>query len=155
MRKTIQLAVLLFAMFGVITFQACKKDKKDSTKTKTELITTGSWKLTAYTINPAADLDFDGDTETNVFIYLDGCIKDDVTTFKTNGTAEGDEGATKCDAADPQTYSLTWSFTSNETKINIDGDEYNLIELTATTIKISSSYVDTGVTYTEEITFGH
>lgn len=78
-----------------------------------------------------------------------------MTTFKTNGTAEGDEGATKCDVLDDQTFTLPWSFTSNETKINIDGDEYNLLELTATTLKISYSYVDTGVTYTEEVTFGH
>ena len=104
MKKTIQLAVLLSVMAGVLTFQACKKDEKDTAKTKTELITTGSWKMTAFTINPAVDVDFDGDTETNVFEVLDGCIKDDLTTFKTNGTAEGNEGASKCDSADPQTY---------------------------------------------------
>lgn len=70
MKKTIQLAALLLAMSGAITFQACKKDKKESTKTKTELITTGSWKMTAYTINPAADLDLDGDTEQMSSIIL-------------------------------------------------------------------------------------
>jgi len=155
MKKPVQLAALLLVMSGVMSFQGCNKDDNDSPKTKTELITTGSWKMTGYTINPAADIDLDGDTETNVFDYIDGCIKDDFTTFKTNGTAEGNEGASKCDNADPQTYSLTWSFTSNETKLILDGDEYNLVELTATKLRISYSYVDTGVTYTEEVTFGH
>ena len=155
MKKLIQFAALLLVMAGILPFQACKKDEDDTPKTKTELITTGTWKMTAYTINPAADLDLDGDTETNVFDYIDGCVKDDVTTFKTNGTAEGDEGASKCDALDPQTYSLTWSFASNETKINLDGNEFNLVELTATKLRISSSFVDNAVTYTEEVSFGH
>jgi hypothetical protein len=155
MKKPVHLATLLLVMAGVILFQACKKDEKDTPKTKTELITTGTWKMTANTINPAIDIDFDGDTETNLFDFLEGCFKDDFTTFKTNGTAEGNEGASKCDSADPQTYSLTWSFASNETKLNIDGDEYNLVELTGTKLKISYSLVDNGVTYTQEITFAH
>lgn len=155
MKKPVHLATLLLAMAGTLLFQACKKDEKDTPKTKTELITTGTWKMTAYTVNPAIDFDLDGDTETNIFDILDGCVKDDVTTFKTNGTAEGNEGATKCDTADPQTYSLTWSFASNETKLNLDGTEYNLVELTATILRFSYSDVVNGVTYTEEVTFGH
>ncbi|MGZ8551350.1 MAG: hypothetical protein ACXWV2_11835, partial [Chitinophagaceae bacterium] len=67
MKKTIQFTALLLVMTGAITFQACKKDKKDSTKTKTELITTGTWKITAQTVNPALDWDGDGDVETNLF----------------------------------------------------------------------------------------
>jgi len=155
MKQSVQLSALLLIMAGVIPFQACKKDEKDTPKTKTELITTGSWKMTANTVNPGIDIDFDGDTETNLFDYLDGCFKDDVTTFKTNGTAEGNEGASKCNNTDPQTYSLTWSFASNETKLNLDGDEYNLVELTATILRISYTLVDNGVSYTQETTFGH
>jgi hypothetical protein len=155
MKKPIQLAALLLIMAGVLPFQACKKDENNTPKTKTELITTGSWKMTAFTINPAIDFDLDGDTESNLFDILDGCAKDDFTTFKTNGTAEGNEGASKCDNADPQTYSLDWSFASNETKLNLDGDEYDLVELTATKLKISASFVVAGVTYTQELTFSH
>ena len=111
--------------------------------------------MTAYTTNPAQDIDGDGDTETNFFDYLEGCIKDDITTFKTNGTAETNEGATKCDPLDPQTYSVDWVFTNNETKIEVGGEEFNLVELTATSLKISYSYNVAGVTYTDTVTFGH
>ena len=156
MKQTIQLAVLLLAMTAVTTFVACKKDKDNPAgKTKTELLTTGSWKMTAFTTNPADDFDGDGDLETNYFDYIPGCVKDDITTFKTNGTADVDEGATKCDPLDPQTESITWSFTNNETKVEIDGAEYTLVELTATTIKVSDTYVFGTTTYTDEITFSH
>ena len=50
---------------------------------------------------------------------------------------------------------FTWSFASNETKLNLDGDEYDLVELTATKLKISASFVVAGVTYTQELTFSH
>jgi len=157
MKQTTQLAALVLAIAAATTFLACKKDKKDSNtgKTKTELITTGTWKMTAFTTNPAQDLDSDGDVETNVFDYLEACFKDDITTFKTNGTAEVNEGATKCDPTDPQTFSISWSFTANETKLVVDGEEFTLTELTATTIKIKDTYVDAGITYTDEITFTH
>ncbi|MGZ8511011.1 MAG: lipocalin family protein [Chitinophagaceae bacterium] len=155
MKKTIQFTALLLVMTGAITFQACKKDKKDSTKTKTELITTGTWKITAQTVNPALDWDGDGDVETNLFDDTEACLKDNFITFKTNATAEENEGATKCDPLDDQIYNMSWNFTDNETKIEIDGDEYTLAELTASTLKISYTEVDAGVTYTFVITLGH
>jgi hypothetical protein len=155
MKKTIQLAALLLTVTGAITFQACKKDKKDSAKTKTEFITTGTWKITAQTANPALDWDGDGDVETNLFADTEACLKDNFITFKTNGTAEENEGATKCDPLDDQIYNMTWNFSANETKIVVDGDEFTLVELTATKLTISFTVVDAGVTYTIETILGH
>ena len=144
-------AIICISIFG------CKKDKKEDipAKTKTELITTGTWKITAQTVNPAYDWDGDGDVETNILDNTDACLKDNFLTFKTNGTAEDNEGATKCDPLDDQIYSMSWSFLASETKIEIDGDEYTLAELTATTLKLSFTGVDAGVTYTFVITLGH
>ncbi len=157
MKQTIQLASLLLAITTASTFIACKKDNKDDNagKTKTELITTGSWKVTAYTVNPALDVDGDGDVETNVFDYYEACEKDDFTTFKTDNTAEFNDGPSKCDPGDAQTYSRTWYFTANETKLVVDGQEFTIIELSATSAKIRYTYELNGVTYTDEITYGH
>jgi len=56
MKRKIQLAALLLLVTGATTTISCKKDKNDNTaKTKTELLTTGSWKRTALISNPAYD----------------------------------------------------------------------------------------------------
>src|ERR1700755_2576588 len=106
----------------IILQPACKKDSK--AKTKSELLTNGSWHVSAYVVDPAIDWDGDGTDETNVYAIMDQCIKDDHTTFFANGTGELEEGATKCSSGDPQTLPLTWTFTQNETELNINGAQY-------------------------------
>jgi hypothetical protein len=84
------------------------------------------------------------------------CEKDNFETYKTNGEWETNEGATKCDANDPQIWTLSWAFAENETKLIFGGtDEYTLDELTATTLKFHSTFVENGVTYTQVETYGH
>ncbi len=150
------LPALLLAMTLTITI-SCKKDKDDDNggKTKTELLTAGPWKITGFTTNPGEDWDGDGDLETNIYDYLEACEKDSYTTFATNGTGETNEGPTKCDAMDPQSEPLIWSFADNESKLVINFEELTLIELTASVLKLRSTFVDVGVTYTQEFTFGH
>ena len=74
----------------------------------------------------------------------------------TNGSGDVNEGAIRCDASDPQTWMSAWAFTDNETRIVLDGfDEYTLLELTATTLRCRSTFVENGVTYTQDETYGH
>lgn len=149
---------LLISSFGVVViFISCKKDKEDNaTKTKTGLITSGSWKRTALTSDPAYDWNGNGVFDTNILNTMLPCEKDNFDTYKTNGMIETDEGPTKCNSLDPQTWSETWRFADNETKIIFDGtDEYALIELTATALKYQSTFVENGVTYTQVETYGH
>lgn len=147
----------MIAFLCISTLSSCKKDKGDNSsgKTKTELLTSGTWKIKAFSSNPAYDWDGDGDTETDIFGAMDGCEKDGYYTFKSNGTFEVNEGATKCEADDNQTETGNWNFIADETKINFDGEEYTLLELTGSTLKIKDVYTDDGVDYTDEITFGH
>ena len=155
MKSLIKLAT--FCLMSIVGFVSCKKDKDDTTaKTKTELITTGSWKRTALTSNPAYDWNANGVFETNILNTMMPCEKDNFDTYKTNGVFETNEGATKCDPLDPQTWTVTWIFADNETKLIFDGtDEYELIELTATTLKFQSTFVENGVSYTHVETYGH
>ena len=151
MNRFTKLPVAL-VLFCTITLFSCSKDDD---KSKTELITSGTWKITAFTSNPAVDWDGDGDTETDIYGSMEACEKDNITTFKSDGTAQDDEGATKCDSDDPQITSFEWSFTNNESKIMIDGYEYTIVELNSTTLKIKESYTTGPVTVYGEITFGH
>ena len=155
--KKIFLQSLILSFAGFVIFISCKKDKEDNArKTKTELITTGTWKLTAYTSTPAYDWYGNGVFATNILAALNPCEADGFDTYKINGILEINEGALKCSPMDPQTFTATWAFTNNENKIIYDGfDEYELTELTATTMRLRSTFVENGVTYTHYETFGH
>jgi hypothetical protein len=157
MKKNMKLFFLLLWIIAASAF-SCKKneDKNVPAKTKTELLTTGTWKRTALISTPAYDWYGDGTFATDILSVMKPCEKDNIDTYKTNGVFETDEAATKCDPADPQTWTASWVFADNETKLIFDGtDEYTLDELTETTLKFHSTFVENGVTYTQVETYGH
>jgi len=157
MKTKIQSIALLLMITGITTTLSCKKKDENinTAKTKTELLTTGTWKYIAATINPAYDYYGDGTLSTNIFDIMKACEKDDFETYKTNGTWEYNEGATKCDASYPQIFSLPWSFAVNETTLFVGTVEHTILELTATTLKLRYTFEDAGVIYTEEDTYEH
>ncbi|HPG12611.1 MAG TPA: lipocalin family protein [Chitinophagaceae bacterium] len=95
------------------TFFSCKKNN-DSPPTKTELLTTGSWKFNSAT---SSGIDVSG--------ALQSCQKDNIYTFVAGGTGTADEGATKCDPADPQTSAFTWAWLSNETMLQLSASFFS------------------------------
>ena len=150
--------IYLIALIAVIEiFFSCKKENDESTgKTKTELLTSGSWKYTACIISPAYDYYGNGNPVTDIYAIMEPCEKDDFETFKTNGIWEYNNGPTKCDPSNPQIiYSEPWSFTSNEAKVMVGTVECTILELTETTLKLRYSFEDAGVIYTEEDTYKH
>ncbi len=131
MKKTI---FFLAASFSIFFIQGCnKKDAviKDEVLSKTQLLTTGSWNLTAL----VSDRDANGTYETDDYAGYTVCFKDNYSTFLTNGDLEVNEGPTKCRSTDPQTVIKHWQFTNNETTLVVDTDN-DLIELSKTTLKI-------------------
>lgn len=148
-----------FILLSVAVMTGCKKDDNKS-KSKTELLTSGSWKQTSIYFSPAVDWNGDGQTENEVINLYQPCDRDDLMTFKTNGTVVSDEGASKCDPSGPQIIETTnWKFSDNETKIMLGdpGQEESaqLLELSASVLKVKITAVEGGVTYTETLTFGH
>ena len=121
----------------LIACVACKKENKEN---RMDLLTSGSWKMIAFTIDPGYDYDGDGDIDTDLFAVTEACVKDDIFSFKRNGAFEVDQGLTKCDANDPQLYTTDWEFTNNERSIVISGEEYDIEELSSTRLKISQHY---------------
>ena len=132
-------------MLGIAGLACSKKNDDPAPKTKTELLTTGLWKISAATVTPALL------SQTNLYTSMDACEKDNIVKYNTNGTTTTDEGATKCDATDPQTEMGTWVFNTDQTIITKhdgtnDPTSYKVVELTATTFKIS--FTESGYTYT-------
>lgn len=131
-----------------LTFTSCKKDEETPTPapapTKTQLLTAKSWKMTSMKVGT---MDYIG--------FLPACQKDDFLTFKTNFTVIDDEGATKCDPADPQTETSGWSFINNETAIVSEStDTLKIIKLTADTLRVETKFeTDAGKYETANMTF--
>lgn len=139
-------ALSFVVLASVLVLGSCQKD--DSTnntpKTKTELLTSASWKYND------AKIDTDNNGTGDIALpagFIEPCQTDNVITFSTGaggGTGTVDEGPTKCDNTDPQSIPFTWSFTSNETMINFSsavfagiGGDFKIISLTATELIIS------------------
>ena len=144
--------LLSLIVFSFLLMQ-CKKDDETPPKTPAELIL-GSWQLTGDAYSPAYDYFGNGNKITDAYVLYDACQKDDITTFKTNSEGEFNEGATKCDVADPQSVAFLWTLTNNNTTLNISAlADFTIVQLDNTTLKISDSFVEDGVTYTETFTF--
>jgi len=163
MKSLNQIAQMLFLSLLSITFlfSACKKD--DEAITKTDLLTSGSWKMTALTIDPAfPTFDNEGNitgSTNDLFAMMEDCSKDNIYSFNTDKTLSLDEGASKCDNSDPQKSTGSWSFNSDETTLTITIEEYPetmiILELTDKDIKLKSTEVEGEMTISTIITFSH
>jgi len=138
LKTTITATCLIFLL------AAC--NKKDHTVSKTEMLTTGSWKLTG----AESDDDGNGTYETNDYAIFPACFTDNFYVFKTGGQLVMDEGVSKCDQMDPQTETSSWSFVANETELVIDADNYEIKVLNNTTLKLKLDY---GAGRSSQITF--
>ncbi len=100
---------MFFAALTVIVTAACSKDKaaappavsKDSTA---EFLKTGNWKFAVFNISPA----FNGVTDG--LSVQPPCLRDNLWQYADNSVFYIDEGATKCNEADPQTQQGTWKY---------------------------------------------
>lgn len=121
-KKSITIA--LFALLTMIAV-SCKKDKN-----KTELLTKAPWKLTNLILQDGTDVTED-------------CHKDNVYTFKTDGTASVNIGTNICDEGtvdEEENLTINWLFNSNETFFTIDGEVYEVITLDANNLVLKDAF---------------
>ena len=132
-------------MLGSILIQSsCSKDE-DSGPSKTELIVSGAWKFN----KSGVDVNNDGFIDAPVPPgYIVDCDKDNTLTFKNDGSGTLDEGANKCDPANPQTSPFTWSFKNGETYINFSvpvmtgfNGDLKIVKLTSTELNLSKEVI--------------
>lgn len=108
MKFSIKSLLLLLAVAS-LSIVACKDDEKSNAD---KLTAASCWKLSKTEGYVAAT-----DTWTNT--PIDDCSKDDCIVFNSIGTVTFDEGATKCDPADPQTGSGTWVLSADGTTLTV------------------------------------
>ena len=142
--------VLASSMF---LLSSCDKDNDNTTpKTKTQLISQGSWKFSSATINGS---DASG--------MVQACQKDNILVFAAAGTGNASEGPTKCNSGDPDNIPFTWNFANNETTLHIsatlftNGSNDAVLELVSETQLIITVTITptVGPSYNIRITFTH
>ena len=152
MQKKHFLSVIILSCL-MMANTGCSKDDDDNPvpKTKTELITTGTWKFSDAKVNGAS-----------VSILLQTCQKDNILTFLAAGTGTAAEGATKCSASDPDSNPFTWIFETNETLLFVStpfftggSTTFTIVSLTETQLVLSQTITLTGGPQTVEVTFIH
>ena len=91
-----------------IAWASCGKSNSNNSNYNVTLLTKSIWKFDTAGI----DLDKNGtiDQEDN---SLEPCFKDNTYVFNKDSTVDMDEGATKCNAADPQTSSYGWTISNS------------------------------------------
>lgn len=152
MKKQFTLLVAGFVMIFFIFASCNKNDNNPPSKTKTQLITQGTWKFQTATANG-----------TDVSGNLRACQKDNIYIFLAAGTGTADEGPTRCNLGDPATNPFNWNFLSSETILHIStllftngGNDFTIISLTETELVVSQPYTPpTGPTIIMIITFIH
>jgi hypothetical protein len=114
-------------------FLGCNKDDDNPPqKTKTELITQSTWKLS--TVNAAGFGD--------VTAQIPACYKDNIYTFVSNGSGSVNESTTVCSPTTAGPF--TWGFLNNETTLHISttlfqggSSDFSLVTLNETNLAIS------------------
>jgi hypothetical protein len=141
---TTGILVLLLLVLGI----SCSKDDKNVPLpvSRAQLLAR-SWKQ--------SDLlaAIPGGTPNSVFnTVLTACQRDNIWTFSSDGTYVVTEGASKCNAGDPDTAtSGTWQLIENDTKIIIDDikeapQTLAIAELTSSSLKITGTQIIQGNT---------
>ena len=99
---------------------------------------------------------------TDVSALIQTCQKDNVLTFSSNGSGTLDEGATKCNSADPQATPFTWSLVANETVLHVStviftggSTEFTVVALTDSQLVLSQQINLSGTTQTAVVTYIH
>ena len=148
--------VVSLALIGALSCNDSDDGMFPDDKTKMELLTATPWRRTALISTPAYDWYANGVAATDVLSIMLPCEKDNLDLYSQNGIFTTDEGPTKCSPSDPQTWTMNWAFADNETKLIFDGtDVYTLMELTETTLKFQTTFVENGVSYTHVESYGH
>lgn len=134
---------ILLPLFAAIALLgSCKKDDKvaSSTSATFKTIADKKWQLTAYSYTYMGST-MDG------YASFDECVKDNLWIMKSDNTNEGDEGATKCNASDPQTkVAGSWKLQSGDKEIlvkdfgaasvGVNEVVFTILESTASTLKV-------------------
>ena len=161
---------LLMSVSIFFLLSSCKEDEPEPLKAETQAVllagskgSSKTWKLSVATYQEASNPSVDFDLTT--------CILDNIYLFTNNDdqSYRSTEGATRCDAADPDLLEAgNWTFTLDGKILVVLPDEVNyadgalfsfltypseIINLTETNMKLKMNIVELGSSYSYTLTF--
>jgi hypothetical protein len=147
---------LVLAVLGLASV-GCSDDSDNATPNKTTLLTAKKWRITAQTTSTTVA----GSTITNdVYADMEPCERDNFAQFLANKVVTFDEGATRCDQADPQSTTGSWDFNSDQTKLNLSQPDlggaaypFDIVTLNESTLALRYTGTVQGFAVTLNITF--
>ena len=146
--KQIRFVMVSIIILVDILFSSCKRNPvQPAVSERMQLLTTGQWKMAAYKI----DNDNDGLFETDSYISLPLCVKDNYTIYKKDGIFEWYEGIVVCDPAFPGVVLGDWRFANNEQEIWLNGGPWQIAELNSSVFRIKGTLSINGNTETTYI----
>lgn len=111
--------LLMLLSAGLLSCQ--KESEKPSASEQMNNITASAW------VHESSGVDVDRNGTIDLPLTSAGvqtCNLDNALTFNKDGSAIADEGATKCNTADPQTSNFNWNFTDNEASLEIKNNVF-------------------------------
>ncbi|RIV20664.1 hypothetical protein DYU11_21760 [Fibrisoma montanum] len=149
-------------LLGLLLFAAACDKPKDGVEPQTGQPGNGTsvpsfvgkkWQMTAFTLDPAIDLDGDGKLDSDLTRFLRACDLDNTVTFERGGKMTGDAGRLRCDdSTDPSPVKpSTWSYDDQSKKLRIidgqnptDVSEWTVVESSSSTLKVKVSITEDG-----------
>jgi len=119
----------------ILIISSCSKDRLLS---KTDLLTAGKWQITEYTEICYCGGSGFGTSSRDLYASYATCEKDNYYVFYKGGSAEINEGVTKCNAGNAQSYTESWAFNSDESRFLFKGKNWKIFQLNKTTFIIST-----------------
>lgn len=129
----------------IFIFSACTKGDDDA------VIVHGTWKNTSFIRNYLAPVI----NQVDMLNSLAPCMRDNLMVLRPDNSYEHNEGASKCDPGYPQVIeSGTYQVLNSNTRMNFSsGYTPEILELTATTLKLKFTYTGPGSQYFDMIVY--
>src|SRR5688572_27208136 len=126
-----------------MTFTSCNKDDDNAAATPS---LEGKWNFNKMSVTHDGVTSPEMDYEDN----MPGCSKDFIE-LKAGGIYN--EGDYVDDACTLEQYTGTWAKNNNTVSVNTDGetDEFEIVSVTNTDLKVKSTFTEEGMTYTVNI----
>lgn len=140
----LSLAVVLISVFG-----GCKKTEDKNKSFDPNILTNHTWKVTAFTIDPAMDINDDGiiDNDPYAIWYGDACWQSNFVTFKPDFTAHWDK------LCGEMFQDFTWSFVENNTKLKFGIEAMPIIKLDDTNLIVQYDINDGVLMHKATVTY--
>jgi hypothetical protein len=153
--KTITPILVILLLGSTLFISSCKPDDPKP-KTKTQLLTTGTWKLTVYTYTCP------GMNPSDLMAQI-GCTSDNLHAFQADKKYTIGEGSTPCPGTDGSLGDNgVWTFVDSETKVRFEFpyistgetmEDFVIDELSATTLKLTYPKYDGDASCVANLTF--